>query len=193
MVAYTGKEYGLDQNFVGDFVVEINPAEAHKLRVVLETKNAQKNGTAERLRELDKAMSNRGAVFGISVLTSDGEISRAIQPVGDDKIIVYVQALPDGDGWDFTALSVALECARFKALMTRRTVGAFDVAKMNAEIDRAFAITNAFADVKRKVSASKSQLDGIGDYLDEIKSQLAVVLHAIRALVIDAQPNDQAA
>lgn len=193
LVMYTGKEYGLDQNLVGDFVVEVNPAEAHKLRIVLETKNAQKNGTAERLRELEKAASNRGAVFGISVLASDSEVGRAIQPVGDDKIIVYVQSLPDGSGWDFTALGVALECARFKALMGRRAVGSFDIAKLTAEIDRAFAITNAFADVKRKVSASMTQLDGIADCLDGIKLQLNAALQAIRTLVNDAQPDHEAA
>jgi hypothetical protein len=193
LAVYTGKEFGFDQNQIGDFIIEINPSDAHKLRIVLETKNAKRNGTTERIRELDKAMNNRGAAFGISVIASTGEVPRSILPFGDDKLIVHVQALPDDDGWDFTALGVALECARWKALMTRTAAGSLDVARLNAEIERAFAVTNTFAEVKRKITASKSHLDDIAEYLDDKKRALVAALVQIREIVSAARPESEAA
>jgi hypothetical protein len=192
LVTHTGREHGLDQNCIGDFAVEINPSEAHKLRIVVESKNRQKNNATERVRELDKAMSNRGAEFGISVETSSGETTQAIIPFGDDRLIVRVPALPD-EGWDFTALGIALECARWKALMKRTTSGPLDVLRLNAEIERALGITNSFTEVKKRITASKTQLDGIEEYLDDVKRQLVAALHQIRATVVEAQDTPEAA
>ena len=193
LVAHTATEYGLDQNLIGDFTIEINPSDAHKLRIVVESKNAQKNCTTERVRELDKAMSNRGAAFGISVVATSGDVTQVIVPFGDDKLIVRVPTLPDDDGWDFTALGVALECARWKTLMSRAKAGALDVTRLSAEIDRALAITNSFADVKRKITASKTHLDGIAEYLDDIKRQLQTVLQTVRDTITEAQSQPEAA
>ena len=113
LVRRTTSEPGLDSSNVGDFVIELNPSDAHSLRIVIENKNASK-GTTSLIRELDKAMKNRGAVFGISVTTDPRVVSQSITPYGDDKLIVRVPALPEADGWDFSALAVAIECARWK-------------------------------------------------------------------------------
>ncbi len=193
LVAHTATEYGLDQNFIGDFVIEVNPSDAQKLRIVIECKNAYKNHKTQHVRELGKAMSNRGAAFGISVVTCSGDVAQAIDPFGDDKLIVRVPTLSDDQGWDFTALGVAVECARWKALMSRTSGGTLDVARLSADIDRAFAITNSFADVKRKITAGKTHLDAIAECLDDIKRQLVSVLQTIRDTVSEAQPKSEAA
>ena len=46
---------------------------------MIESKNAQK-GTTELIRELDRAMKNRGAAFGVSVVSDANAISQAIVP-----------------------------------------------------------------------------------------------------------------
>jgi hypothetical protein len=189
----TGTAYGLDQNMVGDFVVEINPTDGQTLKIVVECKNAQKNGARERVRELDKAMSNRGAAFGISVVTTSGDVAQAITPFGDDRLIVRIPDLPDGDGWDFTALGIALECARWKALMARSTIDSLDVLRLNSEIDSALAITNSFTEVKKRITAGKTQLDGISEYLDDMKRQLVTALQRIRETVDADHTKPQAA
>lgn len=182
LVRRTGSEYGLDQNKIGDFVIEVNPGEAHGLRLVIETKNGRK-GTTELVRELDSAMKNRGATFGISVVTDEKAFAQAIYPWGDDKLIVRVPALQDEDGWDYTALGVALEGARWKAIMGRMTTGSLDVNRIKADITSAFAIANRFAEVKKLITAGKGHLDTIADTLGLIKSDLVKALHRIEDAV----------
>jgi hypothetical protein len=191
LVRRTSTEYGLDQNMIGDFVIDINPGEVQGTRIVIESKNAHKS-TTELVRELDKAMKNRGAVFGISVVSDTNIGSHAIIPFGDDKLIVRVPALPDHE-WDFTALSVALEGARWKAIMGRMTAGSLDATRVKADIDAAFAIANRFAEVKKKITAGKSHLDGISEYLDEIKRDFVTVLQRIQDTVSEARPMPEAA
>lgn len=191
LVRRTSSEFGLDQNQVGDFVVEINPGEAPGVRIVIESKNGH-NGMTELVRELDKAMKNRGATFGIAVVADSAIVSQAITPFGDDKLIVRVPALSP-DEWDFTALAVALEGARWKTIMGRMTAGSLDVTRVKADIEAAFAIANRFAEVKRKITAGKTHLDGISDYLDEIKRDLVAVLQRIHETVSESSPVLQAA
>jgi hypothetical protein len=192
LVRRTSAEFGVDQNQIGDFVIDINPGEAHGSRLVIECKNGQK-GTTGLMRELDKAMSNRGAVFGMSVVTDPSVIAEAIVPYGDDKLIVRVPALPDNDGWDFMALSVALEGARWKAIMGRLVAGSLDVNRIKADIEDAFGITNRFAEAKKKITAGRNQLDGISDYLEGMRSDLVKVLQRIHDTVTEIPFKSEAA
>ncbi len=192
LVRRTGTEPGLDKNNVGDFVVEINPSEGHGLRIVIESKNAHKTTTGL-VRELDKAMKNRGASFGISVITDPSAVTHAIVPYGDDKLLVRVSALPDDDGWDFTALSVAIEGARWKSIMGRLTTGSLDVNRIKADIEAAFAVANRFIEAKKMLTAGKTHLDRISEYLDEIRRDFVTVLQRIRDTVAEANPKPEAA
>lgn len=192
LVRRTATESGLDKNNVGDFVIEINPSEGHGLRIVIETKNANTTTTSI-VRELDKAMKNRGAVFGISVVTDPSTITQAITPYGDDKLLVRIPALVEGDGWDFTALSVALEGARWKVIMGRVTAGSLDVKRIEADIEAAFAIANRFIEAKKKITAGKTHLDAISEYLDEIRRDLVTVLQRVRDTVAESNQKPEAA
>jgi hypothetical protein len=171
-------EVGLDKNNVGDFVVEINPSEAHGLRIVIEDKNAQKTTTGL-VRELDKAMKNRGAAFGISVVTNPTLIRQAITPYGDDKLLVRVPVLPGQDGWDFTSLGIALEGARWKTLMAQPNAEALDIKRIRGDIEAAFAIANRFIEAKKKITAGKTYLDGVSEYLDDMRRDLVTILRRV--------------
>jgi hypothetical protein len=192
LVRRTGTEVGFDKNNVGDFVIELNPSEGRSLRIVIESKNAHKTTTGL-VRELDKAMKNRCAAFGISVVTDHNTLSQSIIPFGDDKLIVRVPPLLDGNGWDFTALAVALEGARWKTIMGRTTAGTLDVKRVKGEVDAAFVITNRFIEAKKKITASKTYLDGISEYLDDLRRDLQATLQRIRDAVAAADANDKAA
>jgi hypothetical protein len=182
LVRRTGLERGLDGNLVGDFVIEINPTEASGLRIAIEAKDAQR-GTTALVRELDKAIKNRGACFGISVVTDPTAIAQSIVPYGDDKLLVRVPPLPDGDGWDMLALSVALAGARWKALMTGGTAGELDIARVKSELDSAFAILNRITEVKKRITIGKTNLDGIAEYVDDLRRDLATALQRLRDAV----------
>ena len=136
-------------------------------------------------------MKNRGRVFGIAVVADSRVVAQAIAPYGDDKLIVRVRLHREHE-WDFT-LSVALEGARWKAIMGRMTTGSLDVARVKADISTAFAIANRFAEVKKKVTASMNQLTGISDYLDDIKRDLVTVLQRIHDTVLEERPIPEAA
>jgi hypothetical protein len=192
LVRRTGTEPGLDGNLVGDFVIEINPSEARGLRITIEAKNAQKS-TAALVRELDKAMKNRGALFGISVVTDPSAITQAIVPYGDDKLLVRVPSLPDSDGWDLLPLAVALEGARWKAVMARACAAELDVNRIKADVESAFQIVNRVSEVKKRVTASKTHLDGISEYIDDFRRDLTTVLQRLRDSVSASKPKPEAA
>ena len=182
LVRRTSTEPGLDGNLVGDFVIEINPSEASSVRLVAEAKNAHKS-TAGLVRELDKAMKNRGALFGISVITDPSAITQAIVPYGDDKLLVRVSSLPDAEGWDMLALTVALEGARWKAIMSRSTGGQLDINRIKADLDAAFHIMNRVSEVKKRITSGKTHLDGIAEYVDDLRRDLVTVLQRLRDTV----------
>lgn len=193
LVTHTAAVFGLDQNQVGDFVIELNPSDAQSARIVVECKNRQKNSMKDTVRELRKAMNNRGAGFGIAVITGLADVTQAIAPFGDDMLIVRVPALPDEDGWDFTALGIALECARWKTVVAKGAAGSVDLARLNAEIDRALAIANNVSDVKRKLTSVRTSLDEIPKLLDDMKCQLVGALEGIREAVGRDQLTPEAA
>jgi hypothetical protein len=138
-------------------------------------------------------MANRGAVFGISVVTEVSDATQSIVPFGDDRLIVRVPPLVDGEGWDYTALGVALECARWKSLMARSAVGSLDVARLSSEIDRAVSVTNRFTEVKKKITAGKTHLNDISDYLDDMRLQLVASLQSVRDVANSACSTREAA
>lgn len=187
----TTNTFGLDQNQVGDFVVEINPSDSLNARIVIETKNGHR-GITELERELSKAMKNRAAGFGIAVVGDSAIVSQAITAYGDDKLIVRVPALSAGE-WDFTALGVALDCARWKTVMAPLTAGSLDVRRVKADVEAAFKVANRFAAAKQKITASRTQLDGISEYLDDIKRELETLLCRIRDTVSEGRARPEAA
>ena len=124
-------------------------------------------------------MKNRGATFGISVVTDPSAITQSIVPYGDDKLLVRISAT-DGDAWDMLALSVALDGARWKTIMRRSSSGQFDVTRVKSDLEAAFAIVNRVTEVKKRITAGKTHLDGIAEYVDDLRRDLATVLQRIR-------------
>ena len=178
MVRRTSTELGIDGNRVGDFVIEINPSEAKGARIAIEAKNAEASTTAL-LRELDKAMHNRGASFGIAVVGNTRADSPAIMPFGDDKLIVRVATLEER-GWDMLALSVALEGARWKSVIGRSARDVVDLSRIVSDVDEAFRIINRVTEIKKRITAGKTQLDTIAEGVDEMRRDLVSVLQRLR-------------
>lgn len=182
----TATENGFDGNQVGDFVIEVDPAAAKGagLRIVLESKNANRS-TAALVRELDKAMKNRGAAFGISVVNDPSTITAAIVPYGDDKLLVRVSQTAD-DEYEMLPLCVALEMARWKAILGRANGDRkMDLDRITAHVTSAINVLNRFVDLKKKLTATKTHIDTIVECSDDIRRDLARELQALRNAVID--------
>ncbi len=77
--------------------------------------------------------------------------------------------------------------------MGRTTAGSLDVKRIVADIESSFAIVNRFTEVKKKITASKTQLDGISEYVDDLRRDLLTVLQRIRDTVSETVPKQQAA
>ena len=184
LVRRTSTERGDDGSLVGDMVVDLNPSEAIGLRIALEVKDSDR-GTTALIRELDKAVKNRSACFGITVKTDPTGTALPIIPFGDDKMIVNVTPLPDGDGWDMLPLGVALSAARWKALIARASDGKLDITRIQADVEAAFAMLNRITEVKKRISSGKTHLDGIAEYVDDMRRDLTAVLQRLREQVTE--------
>jgi hypothetical protein len=85
---------------------------------------------------------------------------------------------------------MALECARYKAMICRRAAGSFDINRLNADIQQAIAVTNSFAEVKKRITSGKAVLDDITEYVDGLKRQIVAALTRIRDTIAEADSGE---
>jgi len=128
----------------GDVVVDIDGcAGPSRGRIVFEAKNSRK-GRKEALAELDEAMAQRGADYGVWVVPGDDKLparATALREVGGDKLFVTYD--PEGSR---VPLEVAYALARARVLMVRGEAEGLDSAAVEAEVERALG---ALEDVRR--------------------------------------------
>ncbi len=102
----------------GDVVVDIDGcAGAARGRIVFEAKNSRK-GRKEALAELEDAMAQRGADYGVWVVPSEDRLparAPALREVGGDKLFVVF----DPEEGSRLALEVAYSLARARVLMAK--------------------------------------------------------------------------
>ncbi len=193
LVVRTSKTTGIEGNDKGDITIEIEKNHAHGpgLHVVIEAKNAQTSFPAL-VRDVEKAMTNRGAVFGIGVSTNV-DITRGsslIVPIGDDKLIVCAPQVGE-DEFELLGVAVALEMARWKAILSRVTpTDQMDLNRINAHVTAAFSIVKRFSEAKRKMTSVKTAVDDAWTYVDAIRSDLQVELRNLRTALAEELAGD---
>ena len=195
LVTRTSKTTGLNGSDKGDICIEIDKGHAHGpgLHIVIEAKDAQISFPAL-VRDVEKAMSNRGAAFGIGV-TTNPDITRGsslIVPVGDDKLIICAPHAGDGE-FELLGVSLGLEMARWKAIMSRvAPTQQMDLNRINAHVSAAFSIMKRFTEAKRKMTSVKTAVDDTWTYLDEIRVDLQAELGNLRvAIAEELQSGDE--
>ena len=188
VVSRTSRVSGLDGNDAGDILIEIEKSQARGpgLNVAIEARDAQTSCPAL-IRDVDKAMSNRGAAFGIGV-TTNPEISKGsslILPVGDNKLIVCAPQIGD-DEFELLGVAVALEMARWKSIMSRvEPTEQMDLNRINAHVEVAFSVLSRFTAAKRKMASVKTSVDDASTYLDEIRTDLEKELRNLRSAIAE--------
>ena len=116
---------------------------------MFEAKNS-KMSRKEALAELDEAMDQRAADYGVWVVPSEDKLparASALREVGGDKLFVVY----DPEDGSRLALEVAYSLARARVLMAKGGAEGLDATALRAEVERA---TVAMEDVRR----IKSQL-----------------------------------
>src|SRR4051812_38397604 len=157
----------------GDVVVDVDGcAGASRGRIVFEAKHSRRS-RKEALAELEEAMAQRAADYGVWVVPSEEALparATALREVGGDKLFVAY----DPEDGSRLALEVAYSLARARVLMARGGAEGLDAAALRAEVERA---TVAMEDVRR----IKSQLTGAVGQIEEAREIVGAMADRVRA------------
>src|SRR5215212_1505075 len=156
----------------GDVVVDLDGCAGRpRGRIVFEAKNSRKS-RKEALAELDEAMNQRAADYGVWVVPSEAALPAravALREVSGDKLFVVFDPA-DGSR---LALEVAYSLARARVLLAKGNVEGLDASALRAEVERA---TVAMEDV-RKI---KSQLTGAAGQIEDVRKAVELMADRVR-------------
>jgi len=168
----------------GDVVVDIDGcAGASRGRIVFEAKNARKS-RPEAIAELDEAMAQRGADYGVWVVPSEDRLparAPALREVGGDKLFVVFDP-EDGS----LALQVAYSLARARVLMARGGVDGLDAPALRAEVERALGALEDVRRIKLHLTNAAGGIESARDVLEGMVERVRAHLAAIDELVAAA-------
>jgi len=156
----------------GDVVVDLDGCAGRpRGRIVFEAKNSRKS-RKEALAELDEAMAQRAADYGVWVVPAEDKLparAPALREIGGDKLFVVY----DPDEGSRLALEVAYSLARARVLMAKGGADGLDASALRAEVERA---TVAMEDV-RKI---KSQLTSAAHQIEDVRAAVEVMAERVR-------------
>jgi hypothetical protein len=164
----------------GDVVVDIDGCSgAARGRIVFEAKNSRKS-RKEALAELEEAMAQRSADYGVWVVPSDDKLparAPALREVGGDKLFVVY----DPEDGSRLALEVAYSLARARVLTAKGGADGLDALALRAEVERAVGamedvrriklhLTNAAGGIEEARKALESMAGRVRGHLDQINA-----------------------
>jgi hypothetical protein len=152
-------------DLAGDFVLTLSDGTV----VAIEAKNTGRiglDGAGGILVELDRAMANRDAAFGICVSALDA-FPAEVGPFGvyGNRILV----VDDGDG---ALLEVAVRWVALMAGMSGRTGNRVDVDSIRSTADRIRRMAQTFSTHRRTLTDSIDSINRVRDGLDGMRRDL---------------------
>ena len=173
----------------GDVVVDIDGcAGAARGRIVFEAKNSRRS-RKEALEELDSAMAQRAADYGVWVVPSESLLPAravALREVGGDKLFVVYE--PDESR---LALEVAYSLARARVLMAKGGVEGLDAPALRAEVERALGAMDEVRRIKLHLTNAAGGIEQARAVLDGMAERVRGHLAAIGSLVDAAEADDR--
>jgi hypothetical protein len=171
----------------GDAVVSIGACHGPVLgRIVFEAKD-RKLSRPKALEELDKAMAQRNAQYGVLVVPSEEEVPAKMLPLREyngDKLIVPF----DPEDGSPLALQVAYSLARARVLMSRGENDGIDGAAVAETVERALAAMEDVRRIKQQLTGAKTQIDKAADIVDVMAGRVKAHLDEIDAIVCAGAP-----
>jgi hypothetical protein len=173
----------------GDVLVGVDgcagPARA---RIVFEAKNAYvpKN---KALAELDSAMEQRDADYGVWVVPSEDLLpghGAQLREVNGDKLFVVFD--PDEGGR--LGLEVAYSLARARTLMASSNGDGLDAGALRTEVERALAGMDDVRRIKSQLTSAAGGIDAARRILDEMADRVRGHLTRIDELVVAGTGDD---
>ena len=173
----------------GDVLVAIDgcngPARG---RIVFEAKNSQVP-KKRALAELDEAMAQRDAAYGVWVVPSDDQLparTQALREVNGDKLFVVY----DPEDGSRLALEVAYSLARARVLMARADSDGLDESALRAEVERALGAMEDVRRIKQQLTHAANGIEGARSVLEELDRRVRLHLEQIDALLAPAADDD---
>jgi hypothetical protein len=168
----------------GDVLVGIEgcngPARA---RIVFEAKHSQVP-RKRALAELDEAMAQRDAAFGVWVVPSEDKLparTQALREINGDKLFVVYD--PD-DGP--IALELAYRLARARALMSRGEAEGLDASALRTEVEKALGTMEEVRRIKQQLTHAANGIEAARDIVDSLDRRVRTHLAQIDALLAPA-------
>jgi hypothetical protein len=167
----------------GDVVVDVDGcAGAPRGRIVFEAKHSRRS-RKEALAELEEAMAQRAADYGVWVVPSEEALparATALREIGGDKLFVVY----DPEEGTRLALEVAYALARARVVMARGGAEGLDAAALRAEVERAVGamedvrriklhLTNAAGGIEEARKALEAMADRVRGHLGQIDALVA--------------------
>jgi hypothetical protein len=150
-------------------------------RIVFEAKNSQVP-KKRALAELDEAMAQRDAGYGVWVVPSDDQLPARTQPLrevnGDKLFVVY-----DPQDGSRLALEVAYSLGRARVLMARSDADGLDASALRAEVERTLGAMEDVRRIKQQLTHAANGIEGARSVLEELDRRVRLHLGQIDALL----------
>jgi len=137
------------------------------------------------LEELDEAMAQRDADFGVWVVPADDRLPARTSSLrefnGDKLFVVY-----DPEDGSRVALDLAYRLARARVLMARGSGDGLDAAALRAEVERALGAMEDVRRVKSQLTTASGGIEEARKILERMADQVRTHLAQIDALLAPA-------
>lgn len=175
----------------GDVVVDIDGCSgAPRGRIVFEAKHSRKS-RKEALEELEEAMAQRSADYGVWVVPSEDRLparAPALREVGGDKLFVVY----DPEDGSRLALEVAYSLARARVVMAKGGVEGLDAPALRAEVERALGAMEDVRRIKLHLTNAAGGIEQARGVLEGMAERVRAHLAAIDELVVAAGGDGEA-
>jgi uncharacterized small protein (DUF1192 family) len=168
----------------GDVLVAIDGCSGSpRGRIVFEAKNSRVAKKAA-LEELDEAMAQRDAAYGVWVVPSEEQLPARTQPlreINGDKLFVVFDPEEGRLG-----LQVAYSLARARVLMARGETEGLDASALRAEVERAVGALEEGRRIRQQLTHAANGVEAARDILDAMERRVKAHLAQIDALLTPA-------
>jgi hypothetical protein len=155
----------------GDIVVGIDACRGPaRGRIVFEAKDARLSSPEAR-RQLDRAMQERAADFGVLVVPGAAEVpaqTRPLREMDGDKLVVTYD--PEDD--DGLHLEVGYALARARVVMARGGGDGLDAGALAETVERTLAALNDVRAVKNQLTGATTSIDKARDILEAMAARV---------------------
>lgn len=174
----------------GDVVVGIDgcrgPARG---RVVFEAKDS-KLSRPEAVRQLDRAMAERGADYAVLVVPSEEHLpakTTALREINGDKLVVAY----DPDEGSRLALEVAYALARARVVTARGGGDGLDAGELAESVERTLTAMGDVRAVKQQLTGATTSIDKAREVLEAMAARVRTHLEDLAEQLADAQAREE--